>query len=477
MGRRTVDRGGWGCGRDNRTLVCIGLPLVATQFAWSIQTAFATTLFKQLGASQRDLGFLRIPGPVTGLFVQPLSGLWTDWSGYRYRPATVLAATLLCGLGFVLLPLGEGRESIWTVFVGCCFLDVGFNVADALVRVLVADVTERDRLPLGNSIVSSALGAGQLGGFVANAVGGDLARFLKVTLGLSLSTLSFACVLGLILLVSCDLVFLWTCTSPGFLSQREAQRSRLREEPREKEAKAEGAAEDTDALLIQTGRGSSAKGSHGDHGPHGPASWPALLRRLPPWMAKLCVLNALTWLGWFCFIFFAPDFIGISVLGGDPHAPKGSEPYHKYREAQTIFSYTSAISSCIMVTFSWAIPFLVEKFGMRHMLSFSSFLLGLILVLTPFLAKGSVAPCVVLFSLLGFPWSMTMSLPYAVVSALSGERERGKWMGVLNVFVVLPSFCILGMVGVTGMGSQWVLLVGAATAVVAAAGFFLVPIK
>lgn len=145
--------------------------------------------------------------------MQPLSGAFTDYTGFRWRPITVLACTSLCACGFLVLPLGEKNRSIPLVFLGFCVIDVSFNAADALVRVLVADITEPRRLPLANSIVSGALGAGQLLGFASGAAGEWLSRALG---GRSITSLSFACLTGLCLLVACDLAFLTACRSKAF---------------------------------------------------------------------------------------------------------------------------------------------------------------------------------------------------------------------------------------------------------------------
>ena len=49
-------------------------------------------------------------------------------------------------------------------------------------------------------------------------------------------------------------------------------------------------------------------------------------------------------------------------------------------------------------------------------------------------------------------------------------------MGLLNVFVVLPSFFVLCLVGVTGMTSKAMINLGACTATTAGTVLMLVPI-
>jgi len=444
-GREDEIHHGHGRGVPSSVILRVALPLISTQFSWAVQSAFATTLFKQLGATQRDLSYLRVPGPVTGLFVQPLSGAFTDYTGFRWRPITVLACTSLCACGFLVLPLGEKNRSIPLVFLGFCVIDVSFNAADALVRVLVADITEPRRLPLANSIVSGALGAGQLLGFASGAAGEWLSRALG---GRSITSLSFACLTGLCLLVACDLAFLTACRSKAFPKKSGGGRyEALGDDGAPEEA-------ETTELVGQPGREPSRSIGFG-----------VLWRR--PWMRRLCVMNFAAWLAWFSFIYFAPDFLGVVVMGGDPHAEPGTPSHDRYDKAQTIYSASQALAAALMLSFSAVVPRLVRRFGLRRMMGASSIALATLLGAANLLRRGDEVPSFILFALTGIPWSMTMSLPYTVVSQLSSEHERGRLMGCLNVFIVLASFASLALVGATGASSEKMLNVGAASGLVA----------
>ena len=83
---------------------------------------------------------------------------------------------------------------------------------------------------------------------------------------------------------------------------------------------------------------------------------------------------------------------------------------------------------------------------------------------------------VVVVCLSSFALDCPKSLPYTLVSMLGRERERGKLMGVLNVFVVLPSFVVLSLVGVTNMRSNEILNVGAAISAAATLACIAIPI-
>ena len=130
-----------------------------------------------------------------------------------------------------------------------------------------------------------------------------------------------------------------------------------------------------------------------------------------------------------------------------------------------------------MIAMGAVIPHLVRWFGIQKMMAACAGMLSLILFLVSDLThQGDSSLCIFLFSLLGIPWSLTMSLPYTMVSMLGREQERGKLMGMLNVFVVLPSFVILSLVGVTNMKSNAILNVGAVISAVATLSCITIPI-
>lgn len=42
--------------------------------------------------------------------------------------------------------------------------------------------------------------------------------------------------------------------------------------------------------------------------------------------------------------------------------------------------------------------------------------------------------------LLGYPWAVTLTVPFALTAEAAPEEENGVYMGVLNIFVVIPQF-------------------------------------
>ena len=81
---------------------------------------------------------------------------------------------------------------------------------------------------------------------------------------------------------------------------------------------------------------------------------------------------------------------------------------------------------------------------------------------------GDVAFAVGMVGMLGVPWALTMSIPYAIVSTLAPAQDRGKLFGALNVFVVIPELVLLAAVAVVPLDSRRIMGAGAAVALAAA---------
>jgi len=114
--------------------------LAGVEFVWATQMIFTVPIFERLGLSQRFLGLSWIAGPVSGLFVQPIAGSWSDelescWG--RRRPFLVggLVCTLLSMAAFA------GAEEIGT-FLGDTHADKSIALAVAIVSSFGDDIAK-----------------------------------------------------------------------------------------------------------------------------------------------------------------------------------------------------------------------------------------------------------------------------------------------------------------------------------------------
>ena len=132
------------------------------QFGWALQLSLLTPYVQELGIPHAWASIIWLCGPVSGLFVQPLVGHFSDRCTSRFgrrRPfivagaISIAVAVLLIGLsadiGWLLGDRGDFRPRAIAVFVfGFWILDVANNMTQGPCRALLADLTGMHMLVL-----------------------------------------------------------------------------------------------------------------------------------------------------------------------------------------------------------------------------------------------------------------------------------------------------------------------------------------
>jgi len=147
------------------------------QIGFALQNANMSRIFQSLGSSLDDLPALWVAAPLTGLLVQPVIGFMSDrtWLGRlgRRRPY-FLAGAILAALSLVLMPLAPAllfaALLLWT-------LDASLNISMEPFRAFVGDMLRKDQHTAGYAVQTAFIGAG--------AVVGSIFPYLLDSLGVS----------------------------------------------------------------------------------------------------------------------------------------------------------------------------------------------------------------------------------------------------------------------------------------------------
>ncbi len=147
------------------------------QIGFALQNANMSRIFQSLGSSLDDLPALWVAAPLTGLLVQPIIGFMSDrtWLGRlgRRRPYFV-AGAILAALSLVLMPLAPvlllAAILLWT-------LDASLNISMEPFRAFVGDMLPKEQHTAGYAVQTAFIGAG--------AVVGSIFPFLLDSLGVS----------------------------------------------------------------------------------------------------------------------------------------------------------------------------------------------------------------------------------------------------------------------------------------------------
>lgn len=136
------------------------------QIGFALQNANMSRIFQSLGSSLDDLPALWIAAPLTGLLVQPIVGHLSDrtWLGRlgRRRPYFI-AGALLATLSLILMPISSqllmAAVLLWT-------LDASLNISMEPFRAFVGDMLRKDQHTAGYAIQTAFIGAGAVLGSI-----------------------------------------------------------------------------------------------------------------------------------------------------------------------------------------------------------------------------------------------------------------------------------------------------------------------
>ncbi len=136
------------------------------QIGFALQNANMSRIFQSLGSSLDDLPALWIAAPLTGLLVQPIVGHLSDrtWLGRlgRRRPY-FLAGAILAALSLFLMPLAEvllfAAVLLW-------LLDASLNISMEPFRAFVGDMLRKDQHTAGYAVQTAFIGAGAVVGSI-----------------------------------------------------------------------------------------------------------------------------------------------------------------------------------------------------------------------------------------------------------------------------------------------------------------------
>jgi maltose/moltooligosaccharide transporter len=136
------------------------------QIGFALQNANMSRVFQSLGASLDDLPALWIAAPLTGLLVQPIVGFLSDrtWLGRlgRRRPY-FLAGAILAALSLFIMPLSE---ALLMAAVLLWLLDASLNISMEPFRAFVGDMLRKDQHTAGYAVQTAFIGAGAVVGSI-----------------------------------------------------------------------------------------------------------------------------------------------------------------------------------------------------------------------------------------------------------------------------------------------------------------------
>jgi maltose/moltooligosaccharide transporter len=403
--------------------------MFGVQIAWSLQNANTSRIFQTLGADVASLPILWIAGPITGLVLQPIIGHLSDrtWTPIGRRRPYILAGG--CAGAIFLVVMAEA-QAVWEATVALWLLTAGLNLASEPFRALIADSVTEQRRTSAFAIQGAVIGAGAV---LASA----LPWLLSLLYGEGLDTASgglpttvrLALDIGAVGLLAGVIATVFTTREfpPDHAHSRRAIRM----------------LDIFDELL-----------------------------RLPKAMRRLGVVQFFAWFGLFVlWVYAAP-----AVAANSGVAVGASS--HRYNQVADWVGVMFALYNGVAVFAAPLLPRFAAKIGRRetHAVCLGLGAAGLVgfgFIHDP---RWLWAPS----AGIGFAWASILSIPYAMVATSSGPNRMGLYMGIQNIFIVLPQLAaslLLGWIVAVLFGDRpgFAFLLAAGAFVLAAAVSLTIP--
>jgi maltose/moltooligosaccharide transporter len=364
------------------------------QFGWGLQIANMSPIYKYLHAEESQLPYLWLAGPVTGLLIQPIIGSMSDrtWNRLGRRRPYFLVGAILASIALFFMP---NSSALWTAAGLLWILDASINITMEPFRAFVADKLPEEQRTLGFVMQSWFIGVGQT---LANALPylfSALGVVGVMATGIPLSV-DYSFKIGAIVFL---VAVLWTVIT-------------TKEYP----------PEDLEAFqrLQREHKGIAA----------GFKEIFASLAAMPDTMKQLAVVQFFTWFALPCMW----QFFGIAIARHVFGAPDETSPLFAEGTEWGGLCFAGYNVVCFLVAFE--LPWLVNKSSRKavHMIALLCGGIGLISVLfvsNKWMLFASMAG-------VGIAWASILSMPYVMLSTAVPAARMGVYMGVFNLFIVIP---------------------------------------
>lgn len=379
------------------------------QFGFALQGANMSRIFQTLGASKDDIPIYWIAAPLTGLIVQPIIGYLSDrtWSPRwgRRRPFFLIGA-VLSSLALFFVPYSP---AVWMAAGFLWILDASINISMEPFRALVADKLPDEQRSYGFVIQTLIIG---IGTWVASNL-----PWLVTKLGAENTAAAgevpqsvyVAFAVGAFVFMASILYTVFTTT----------------EDPPEDMEAFEREKSETAGFW----NGVTAIASN--------------FSTMPLVMKKLGLVQFFSWFAFFTMWSFATPALTEAVFHA-PQPEKGAADFDAlsaaYNEAANLVSSSMGIYGLTSMAFALVLAFFASRIRVNrkyiHMVSLIAGGVGFITMMlwTPETAWGLNLS----FALVGIAWGSILSMPYAMVSSALPAERMGVYMGIFNMFIVIP---------------------------------------
>ena len=477
--------------------MCVGF--FGIQIGFGLQNANVSRIFQTLGAEVDSLAVLWIAAPLTGLLVQPLVGYFSDrtWGPLGRRRPYFLVGAILTTLALLVMP---HSPALWIAASMLWIMDASINITMEPFRAFVGDNLPQEQRATGYAMQSFFIGAGavfasclpwlltNVFNMAATAPEGVVPMAVRVSFYVGAAALLIA--------------VLWTVVttreySPAEIDAFEAARPVAQETAAARSQAAWwtggvmwafagalgvgavnmlglqkelyllagfvvafGVLQMIVGALRAAGRANAVTDIMGD------------IFAMPRTMQGLAVVQFFSWFALFAmWIYMTPAVTATHFGSPDPTSAGYGEGANWVGVLMGVYNGVAALAAFL-------IPVLAARTGLRgaHAVNLT---LGAAGFLGVFLIRDPALLWLPMIGV-GFAWASIVSLPYAILSNAVPGRKMGVYMGVFNIFIVVPQLVAATLLGailqsVFAGQAVWALVLGAVSFLIAAGFSLIVP--
>ena len=389
------------------------------QFGFALQGGNMSRIFQTLGATPDELPGLWIAAPLTGLLVQPIIGYLSDRTWHprwgRRRPFFLVGA-ILSSFALFFMPFSS---ALWMAAGFLWILDASINISMEPFRALVADKLPEGQRNFGFVIQTLIIG---IGTWIASNL-----PWMVTQLGVSNEAPSgeipdsvfYSFAIGAVVFLCTILITVFTTDEdpPGDLAQFEKDKQ--------------------NSAGFFSGLQEIVKSIAG----------------MPKVMLQLGIVKFFSWFAFFTMWSFATPALTEHVFEAPnplPDAVGFEVSSARFNDAANEVSSAMGVYGLSSMVFALLLAFYTSRFKINrrwiHAVSMAIGGMGFagMLALDP-ATSSNLGWC---FACIGIAWGSILSMPYAMLSSTIVPEKMGIYMGVFNMFIVLPQI-VAALGGIT----------------------------
>ncbi|PZX50957.1 MFS transporter [Algoriphagus chordae] len=390
--------------------------MIGIQFGFALQGGFMSRIFQTLGADKDAIPMLWIAAPLTGLLIQPIVGYMSDRTWHpkfgRRKPFFFIGA-LLSSIALFFTPYSS---ALWMAAGALWILDASINISMEPFRALVADKLPDSQRSYGFVVQTLIIGTGT---WVASNLPWMMTKLgvpNTAPEGVVPDSVKYAFAIGAFVLFASILYTILKTDEypPDNLAEFEAEK-----------AKSAGFMKGFKEVIYS-------------------------IATMPKVMMQLGVVQFFSWFAFFTMWSFTTPAITEHVFGAtDPSSAAYNNAADSVGNYLGTYGLVSMFAALLLALFTS--KYLINR-KLLHLLSLVAGGCGFILIY--FISEPWMLH--ICFALVGISWASILSMPYAMLSSSVDPKKMGIYMGIFNMFIVIPQ--IIAAIG--GVNFLYKLLFG-----------------